>query len=1256
METRTLGHKHHSFLSGGGEMGARMRAFDWTQTHLGPSGAWPQSLKTSVSLMLGSQHPIWIGWTSKKIFLYNDAYLPVLGAAKHPWALGRPAEEVWAEIWDICGPLADKVFRNSQATFVDDVRLFMKRGDVLEETFYSFSYSPIRDESGNVAGLFCPSTNATEKNLSARRLATLAELTAKSLVERTSEAASVMALNTMSKNLDDIPFALLYLVSSSGSEASLVQTMRLPTGSDFAPQTIRLDAGTANADKTIWPVTEVIKTGRVQVVSLADKTLPFSGAAGQPLREAIVLPVTARGGEQPFGALVAGINPTRPLDDGYHTFFTLVTSQVATAIANARATEDDRRRVEALAELDRAKTAFFSDISHEFRTPLTLMLGPLREELQKSAGSNKNLELAHSNSLRLLKLVNSLLDFSRIEAGRTEAHYEPTDLATFTAELASLFQSATDKTGLRLVVDCPRLPEPVYVDRDMWEKIVLNLISNAFKFTFQGEITVKLAWTGEQVQLIVADTGVGIPERELSKIFQRFHRVRGARSRSHEGTGIGLALVHELARLHGGTVSVTSQEGSGSCFTVSIRTGKSHLPEGSIGAAQDQRDGSPGATAFVEEAARWLPEPDGETSFYKRSPREAEPARARTGPADAPTILLADDNADMRAYLHRLLSSQYRVEVVPDGQTALATIQKNLPDLVLSDVMMPGLDGIGLLKQLRGDARTKTLPILLLSARAGEEARVDGLDRGADDYLTKPFSARELLARVRSLLEMAQLRKEAEERVTSILNSITDGFHLIDRQGRFCQFNPAAVQNLAEQGWDAQALVGRRFDEVFVDALDNPAIQALGQTLHERMAISLEAFFAPWQRWYYVRHFPTGDGGVATFFQDITQRKRAEEQVQRDRERFELVSESTGVGFWFCDLPFDELAWDDRVREHFGLPPGTRVTIDTFYQQIHPEDRERTRQAIAESIETKNRYDIEYRTIAPDGREKWIRAIGRTFYDATGKPIRFDGVTLDMTQRKQDEEILRTAQLMLRRHAAELEQMVSERTAKLRETVAELEAFSHSIAHDMRAPLRSLQGYSHILIKDYSTELNPQANEYLRRINHSAERMDRLIQDVLDYSKIMRADLPLESVDVGGLLQGILETYPQLGGKEVQVVIQAPLPKVIGNNAYLVQSFSNLLGNAVKFVPSGAQPRVRIWAERRDGRVRLCVKDNGIGIPADLHKKIFGMFERVSNQYEGTGIGLAIVKKSVERMGGTVGVESTPGHGSTFWIELSEGN
>jgi signal transduction histidine kinase/DNA-binding response OmpR family regulator len=423
----------------------------------------------------------------------------------------------------------------------------------------------------------------------------------------------------------------------------------------------------------------------------------------------------------------------------------------------ATALEELRSANARLAELDLAKTEFFSNISHEFRTPLTLMLAPLEDELVENDGvedaaRRMRMETVHRNALRLLKLVNSLLDFSRIEAGRMRAHYEPTDLAALTTELASSFRSAVERGGLTLTVDCPAVGESVHVDRNMWEKIVLNLLSNAFKHTFKGGITVRLRGATGSVMLEVEDSGVGIAAPEVPRLFERFHRVTGAAARSHEGTGIGLSLVRELVQLHGGKVEVQSEPGCGSRFIVTLPTGTAHLP--AAGHALPATGSTPGqsAAAYVQETMQWLP-------------TDVPAAPAAPSGASRPRILWADDNADMREYVTRLLSATYEVIPVPDGQAALEAAMASPPDLVLSDVMMPRLDGFGLLKALRTNERTRRLPVILLSARAGEESALEGLDSGADDYLVKPFASRELLARVRTHVALARERRAWEGRL-----------------------------------------------------------------------------------------------------------------------------------------------------------------------------------------------------------------------------------------------------------------------------------------------------------------------------------------------------------------------------------------------------------------------------------------------------------------------------------------------------------
>ena len=754
-----------SFLSGGGEMGERMRAFDWSSSPVGPAAQWPQSLKTAVSICIGSRYPIVIWWGNPEYSMfYNDGYIPILGVTKHPGWLGRSGRECWKEIWSTIGPMLDSVFQTGEATWSEDLLLVMDRNLPREETYFTFSYSPIRGDKNNIDGIFCACYETTERVIGERRLQTLRDLGR--IAVKSAEEACDAASETLAKNPSDVPFVLIYLLDEDGKQARLVCASGLNEGDAGAPEEILMSELPASST---WPLRDVYETGTSQVIYDVEER--FGALPGGPWPEscnaAFVLPISASGYAKPTGFFIAGLSPRRIVDAEYRSFFDLVVGHISTAIANARAYQEERKRAEALAEIDRAKTTFFSNVSHEFRTPLTLMLGPLEETLADttvSSSVHERLDVAHRNSIRLLKLVNTLLDFSRIEAGRIEAVFEPVDLPALTNELASVFRSAIEKAGLKLVVEAAPIDEDVFVDREMWEKIVFNLLSNAFKFTFEGQITVGLRQSGENVELEVTDTGTGIPEHELPHLFERFHRVKGARGRSYEGSGIGLALVQELVKLHGGAVWVESEIGKGSTFTVSIPTGSAHLPADRLGGARTLASTSVRSEAYVGELLQWVPDENNqldEFSIRKISVATADQPQAR--------ILLADDNTDMREYLRRLLSTKYEVEAVADGESALEASHREKFDLVLSDVMMPKLDGFGLLKALRADEKTRTIPVILLSARAGEESRVEGMGAGADDYLVKPFSARELMARVEAHLNLQRARRESEEAVLQLM-------------------------------------------------------------------------------------------------------------------------------------------------------------------------------------------------------------------------------------------------------------------------------------------------------------------------------------------------------------------------------------------------------------------------------------------------------------------------------------------------------
>ncbi|MEU8159215.1 SpoIIE family protein phosphatase [Micromonospora parva] len=728
-------------FSAGGEMGDRLARFDWSSGPLGEPGQWPPALTTAVGMMLASSSPIVMFWGDEQLAFYNDAYRPTIGA-KHPDVIGQPARAYWSETWAVLGPLLDGVRRTGRSYRGEDHPFLLDRHGFVEQTYFNVSYDPIRGDDGSVSGVYCIVSETTGRVLGERRLRALSELGAElsdigSAVELGRTAAGVLG-----RYRADVPFALIYLVDESDQVILAGSTGTTPPAADVTQVLTRLIADGSPAT--------------VEVAGLLDAS-PVDAAD-----QALVLPLTAT--NQTVGALIVGVARQLPLSDDYRNFFGLVAAQISKALGTQRAYEEERARAAELAALDRAKTNFFANVSHEFRTPLTLVLGPLEDMLadpELPAAETDRLTMMHRNALRLLKLVNTVLDFSRLESGRLAARYQPTDLAGYTARLASTFRSATDRAGLRLVVDCPPLPTAVFVDRDMWEKIVLNLVSNAVKFTFDGEIRVRIRAVQGAARLEVTDTGIGIVPEELPHVFERFHRVPGVRARTHEGTGIGLALVRELVEMHGGEVGLTSQVDVGSTFTVTVPFGSAHLPAERVVAFDPLPVGEPEqARLFVAETALWAgvaPAPE-----VDRQPATALPAGR---------ILVVDDNADLQEHVSRLLSPTWEVVTANDGLDALPMAREGGFDLVLTDVMMPRLDGFGLVSALRADPRTRYVPIVLLSARAGSAEAVAGLAVGADDYLTKPFSAQELIARVRANVELGQLRGQIIRRLRALADA-----------------------------------------------------------------------------------------------------------------------------------------------------------------------------------------------------------------------------------------------------------------------------------------------------------------------------------------------------------------------------------------------------------------------------------------------------------------------------------------------------
>jgi PAS domain S-box-containing protein len=1208
---------------------------------------------------------MWMGWGEDLAFFYNDAYRSTLGV-KHDWALGMPASTVWKEIWPDIGPRIERVLKTGEATWDEGLLLFLERSGYPEETYHTFSYSPLSDDSGKRVGMLCVVTEETDRVIGERRVSSLRHLAAEMAGKNTPESVLATAENILGANHRDLPFTLLYLFEEDGS-ARLAGSTGFESSHAIAPALIRPD------DQSVWRLREIAANRGPLTLHDVERFADLPrGAWDKAAVQAAVVPIARQGQDALSGFLAAGINPCRRLDEDYRGFLSLIAGQIASALSNAYAYEEERSRAEALAAIDRAKTAFFSNTSHEFRTPLTLMLGPLADMLARKPPQGPikadaaELETMHRNGVRLLKLVNTLLDFSRIEAGRVQARFEATDLSAYTAELASTFRSAMQKAGLEFVVDCPPLPENIFVDRGMWEKIVLNLLSNAFKYTLDGRVTVSVTQEDGGVRLTVRDTGVGIAAQELPRLFERFHRIEGQRGRTQEGTGIGLALVAELVRLHGGAVGAESVPGEGSAIFVTIPQGSAHLPSDLIQDEAGAQSRAIAASAFVSEALRWLP---GEEAL---STDAADPGLSRDGGSEArASILLADDNSDMRDYVGRLLSAQYNVQVVGDGQAALEAARLQRPDLVLSDVMMPRLDGFSLLRALRADENLRDIPVILLSARAGEEASVEGLNAGADDYLVKPFSARELLARVGANIALANLRREAfhveqelraeaqqaRERSDAILASINDGFFALDREWRFIYVNPAAERML---GRPAAELLGQSHWDIYPAASGSPVEAEFNAAMKNRVSTAFENYYEPWGRWFDIRVYPSRDGGISVYFQDITDKKATEASLQSLNETLELQVQQrtlevqskearlrtvfeTSFIFQGAMNP-DGIVLDANATSLAAIGAGLEDVIgrpfwETLWFTGTPGMSDEVRAAIPHVAagETVRR---EIRVNLPVGGWRWFDFQMRPVRDQGGAVVGIVPEAVELTQRRQAEEALLQAQKM--------------------EAVGQL---TGGIAHDFNNLLAGITGSLELAKNRLPREHAAAVSRYMDAATGAAKRAAALTQRLLAFSR--RQTLDPKPVNLDRLVAGMTELIHRTIGPNIAMrVADSHVWPVLADPNQMENALLNLCINARDAMSDGGTLTIETADKVLDAGaaaahglapgdyICLSVTDTGAGMSPDVMARAFDPFFTTKPLGQGTGLGLSMIYGFVQQSGGHAAIHSQLGKGTRVELYL----
>ena len=1242
------------FLAGGGEMGARIREYDWASTPLGPVDTWPQSLRTCIRIMLTSRQPIWIGWGKELIKFYNDPYKAIVGG-KHPWALGCPASVVWKDIWKDIEPMLQQVMQEDEGTYVESQLLIMERNGYAEETYYTFSYTPIPGDDGGTAGMICANVDNTDRIISERQLKTLTQLGKRLTGLQASRDVIQQTIYTLEENPQDFPFALFYTVSDN--RVTLVNATDLGDAAPQVPAEIDLDAPGLGA---LLQKAALLRQPQVlEGLEAIMGAMPMGSWTIRP-GKAVILPIVSATAKEPYGFMVAGFNPYRLPDEKYLGFCSLIMDQILSGFADVHILEEERKRAAALAEIDRAKTAFFSNISHEFRTPLTLLLGPIEEAMQNpalDAGHKAELDIAYRNALRMQKLVNTLLEFSRIEAERVDGKFTRVDIFRLTQDLASTFRSAVEKAGMALNISCGYSEADVYVDVEMWEKIVLNLLSNAFKYTNQGHIDVQIQVADGQVLLSVTDTGIGIAADQLDKIFERFHRVENIQGRSQEGTGIGLSMVKELVKIHKGNISVSSQPGVGSTFTVVIPTGKAHLEDSRIAENDPATGVSRQADTFLQEALKWLPE----APHYAAVINDIGGTAVENNPP-VYKVLLADDNADMREYVQRLLAHQFRVITAVNGEEAFSKMLQYKPDLLLSDVMMPKLDGFGLLQQVRNHPDTRHTPVIFLSARAGEESKVEGLDAGADDYLVKPFSARELLARVEANIKIAQSRIAAENNMRSMIMQSPIPMVLL----RGDAFSIEMVNERALELWDKD--YENAINKPLLEVLPELVEQGFGQILHEvytsgvpyhgnEVPLTLIRSGKPEQLFLNFIYAPLRDAhntvtGIIAVGIDVSEQVIARRAIeQNERELTELANAMPQL-VWVAGPKGETVYINNRLSEFAGernLQNG-----DGYWGWValtHPQDLVPTEAAWQKAIATGSVFQFEHRMLMKDGSYRWHLSRGIPQKDDDGQTLKWFGTTTD----------IHTA----REYAALLEQEVKNRTHELQElnialqqSNEDLQQFAHVASHDLKEPVRKIKTFSNRLQYEYGDLLPEKGKTFLDKVQHATDRIFSMIEGVLSYSTLNAAEQQIEKIDLNKTLASIEEDLEVTIQQKSARIIRSSLPIVEGASILLYQLFYNLINNSLKFARTNELPVIRITCstlqEGGQDYVEVEIADNGIGFEQEYAKRIFDTFTRLNakDKFEGTGLGLALCKKIVERHHGSITATGIRDEGAVFTILL----
>lgn len=964
------------------------------------------------------------------------------------------------------------------------------------------------------------------------------------------------------------------------------------------------------------------------------------------------------------------------------------------ALAETRtANEKITRLYQKTLELDELKTQFFANVSHELRTPLTLIMSPLARRLATAnltEAERREDEMVLRNARLLYRHVTDLLDTAKLEAGRMPLIRTRLDLASLTRAMAGHFESLAAERQIDYTVI---IPDTLLAEAggEKLQRVLVNLLSNAFKFTAEGgAIALRLSQENGHALIEVQDNGPGVPANLQEAVFERFRQVESGTQRRFGGTGLGLAIVKDFVELHNGTVSLGEAPGGGALFSVRLPL---TAPVGTVLGAPVPLDEVIDRQAVEELEVRASVAPLGES----------------LSAADAPLVLVVEDNIDMNEFIAATLRPYYRVYSAFNGREGVEKTLALHPDLILTDLMMPEMSGDDMVYELRRQTATRDVPIIMLTAKADENLRVRLLKEGVQDYLNKPFSVEELLARVSGLIlsrrrtveELSRsaelLRRLAEivEKVAAVrdLPSLTtiilravreltgaDGATLVLRDNGQCHYvDEDAIGPLWKgqrfplescvSGWamlHAEATVIEditvdpripyaAYRPTFVKSLsmapigrENPA-GAIGCYWANRHTAGVEELEL---QQALADAMSVGLANLDLYQGMASARQAAEQAAIEAHDSAEILKEAqclANIGNWTWDLRTDQYTWSEEIYRIYGrdltLPPAVYPEVQAYFT---PESWTGLAAAVEKGLAEGLSYECDAEVVRPDGTRRWIVARGEATRDADENVVNLHGTVQDITERKQAEE-------EIRRLNTDLERRVVERTAELTTANRELDSFAYAVSHDLRAPLRAMSGFSQALAEDYGNQLLGEAKVYLDQIDIASRKMSELIDGLLTLSRSTRGELRHDAVDLSALSERLLAELMQ-SSPERQVAMQVESGlQAYGDVRMLEAVMRNLLDNAWKYSAHAAAPGIRVYAEERDGVRRFCVADNGAGFDMAHANRLFQPFQRLHRQEEfpGIGIGLATVQRIVHRHNGSIEARGEPGKGAVFCFSLS---